>query len=315
MTWVQIPGRDISLRDQSSDGEDAAADGHVPAGRVDQDRIAAAVREILIAVGEDPDREGLRATPARVARMYAEIFSGLQEDPGRHLSSTFEADHDELVLVRDISIYSVCEHHLLPWLGKAHVAYIPGEDGRITGLSKLVRLVEGYAKAPTGARKAHRPGGGHSCPGAGSEGRARRRRSRAPVHVDEGCPEAGRCHCYLSRTRALPDLPGSAGRSSWLRSAPEWGLAAPKDGLRAYDCASYKDEDHPEAVHPAPDLFVQSRLDNLARPEEPFPPACSEAGKKTDRTVARDRGAWTGVGIAHGPPGCVSQAGHLDEGP
>jgi GTP cyclohydrolase I len=115
---------------------------------VDLPRIEAAVREILAAVGEDPEREGLRATPARVARMYAEIFSGLAEDPGQHLVPTFEADHDELVLVRDIAIYSVCEHHLLPWSGTAHVAYIPNEDGRITGLSKLVRLVEGYAKRP-----------------------------------------------------------------------------------------------------------------------------------------------------------------------
>ncbi len=115
---------------------------------VDLERIEAAVREILAAVGEDPEREGLRATPARVARMYAEIFSGLDEDPGHHLVPTFEADHDELVLVRDIAIYSVCEHHLLPWSGKAHVAYIPNEDGRVTGLSKLVRLVEGYAKRP-----------------------------------------------------------------------------------------------------------------------------------------------------------------------
>jgi len=115
---------------------------------VDLGRIEAAVREILAAVGEDPEREGLRATPARVARMYAEIFSGLDEDPGEHLVPTFDAAHDELVLVRDIAIYSVCEHHLLPWSGKAHVAYIPNEDGRVTGLSKLVRLVEGYAKRP-----------------------------------------------------------------------------------------------------------------------------------------------------------------------
>ena len=117
-------------------------------GEMDLARIAAAVRELLAAVGEDPEREGLRDTPARVARMYAEIFSGLLEDPGQHLSATFEADHDELVLVRDIQLYSVCEHHLLPWIGKAHVAYIPGEDGRVTGLSKLARLVEGYARRP-----------------------------------------------------------------------------------------------------------------------------------------------------------------------
>ena len=115
---------------------------------MDSLRLAAAVREILLAVGEDPDRDGLRETPERVARMYAEIFSGLREDPGEHLSVTFEAEHDEVVLVRDIDLYSVCEHHLVPWLGKAHVAYIPGEDGRVTGLSKLARLVEGYARRP-----------------------------------------------------------------------------------------------------------------------------------------------------------------------
>jgi len=127
----------------------AAARAPVPARHVvDVGRIEHAVREILAAVGEDPDREGLRSTPARVARMYAEVFSGLHEDPGSHLTTTFEANHDELVLVRDIAIYSVCEHHLLPWVGKAHVAYIPGEDGRITGLSKLVRLVEAFARRP-----------------------------------------------------------------------------------------------------------------------------------------------------------------------
>jgi GTP cyclohydrolase I len=115
---------------------------------VDQPRIEAAIRQILSAVGEDPDRDGLRATPSRVARMYAEIFSGLEEDPGKHLTVTFEADHDELVLVRDIPVYSVCEHHLVPWFGHAHVAYLPGTDGRVTGLSKLARLVDGYAKRP-----------------------------------------------------------------------------------------------------------------------------------------------------------------------
>ncbi|MHB1496583.1 MAG: GTP cyclohydrolase I FolE [Acidimicrobiales bacterium] len=119
-----------------------------PGATVDSPRLAAAVREILLALGEDPDRDGLRETPERVARMYAEIFSGLREDPGEHLSVTFEAEHDEVVLVRDIDLYSVCEHHLVPWFGKAHVAYIPGSDGRVTGLSKLARLVEGYARRP-----------------------------------------------------------------------------------------------------------------------------------------------------------------------
>lgn len=115
---------------------------------VDIERIARAVKEILIAVGEDPERDGLLKTPERVARMYAEIFVGLHEDPARHLTVTFEADHDEMVMVRDIPLYSACEHHLVPFHGVAHVAYIPGDDGRITGLSKLARLVEGFARRP-----------------------------------------------------------------------------------------------------------------------------------------------------------------------
>jgi GTP cyclohydrolase I len=117
-------------------------------GPIDHDRIAAAVREILVAIGEDPGRDGLRDTPARVARMYAEIFSGLHEEADQHLQVTFEAGHDEMVMVRDIPMYSACEHHLIPFIGKAHVAYIPGADGRITGLSKLARLVDAYAKRP-----------------------------------------------------------------------------------------------------------------------------------------------------------------------
>lgn len=115
---------------------------------VDQPRIAAAVREILAAIGEDPDRDGLRDTPARVARMYAETCSGIAEEPSRHLKVTFEADHDEMIMVRDIPFYSMCEHHLVPFFGTAHVAYIPSSDGRITGLSKLARLVDGFAKRP-----------------------------------------------------------------------------------------------------------------------------------------------------------------------
>jgi GTP cyclohydrolase I len=115
---------------------------------VDLERLERAVREILLAIGEDPDRDGLLRTPQRVAEMYAEICSGLQEDPSQHLVVTFEANHDEMVLVRDIPLYSICEHHLAPFHGQAHVAYIPGDDGRITGLSKLARLVDGYAKRP-----------------------------------------------------------------------------------------------------------------------------------------------------------------------
>ncbi|MBP6729934.1 MAG: GTP cyclohydrolase I FolE [Microthrixaceae bacterium] len=115
---------------------------------MDVDRIAAAVREILAAIGEDPDRDGLQDTPARVARMYAETCAGLHEDPSLHLKVAFDADHDEMILVRDIPFYSMCEHHLVPFFGHAHVAYIPNVDGRITGLSKLARLVDGYAKRP-----------------------------------------------------------------------------------------------------------------------------------------------------------------------
>ena len=114
----------------------------------DARRVEAAVRELLAAVGEDPDREGLRDTPARVARSYRELFAGLFVDPAEVLSRTFSEDHDELVLVRDIPLFSMCEHHLLPFHGVAHLAYIPGPDGRVTGLSKLARLVDLYARRP-----------------------------------------------------------------------------------------------------------------------------------------------------------------------
>lgn len=114
----------------------------------DQSRAEAAVRELLLAVGEDPDREGLQETPARVARSYREIFAGLHTDPVEVLAKSFAEDHQELVLVRDIPIYSTCEHHLVPFYGIAHIGYIPGEDGRVTGLSKLARLADLYAKRP-----------------------------------------------------------------------------------------------------------------------------------------------------------------------
>ena len=119
-----------------------------PAAPVDKERIEAAVREILVAVGEDPERDGLLDTPARVARMYEEIFAGLREIPSEHLEVSFDVGHDEMVMVRDIALVSTCEHHLVPFIGKAHVAYIPNDDGRVTGLSKLARLVDSYAKRP-----------------------------------------------------------------------------------------------------------------------------------------------------------------------
>jgi len=115
---------------------------------VDLARIEKAVREILIAIGEDPDRDGLVKTPLRVARAYAELFAGLRVDPAAALTTTFDAQHEELVLVRDIELMSVCEHHLLPFKGVAHIGYIPGPHGRITGLSKLARIVEIYARRP-----------------------------------------------------------------------------------------------------------------------------------------------------------------------
>ncbi len=123
-------------------------DARPMAPEIDQARIRAAVREILLAVGEDPERDGLVDTPKRVARMYAEIFAGLHDTPERHLAKTFAAEHDEMVMVRDIPIYSACEHHLVPFFGRAHIAYIPGDDGRITGLSKLARLADVYARRP-----------------------------------------------------------------------------------------------------------------------------------------------------------------------
>ena len=115
---------------------------------VDKPRIERAVREILEAIGEDPDRDGLFRTPERIADMYEDIFSGLHTDPAEQLSTTFDAGHDEMVMVRDITLYSICEHHLVPFLGRAHVAYIPGDDGKITGLSKLARLVENLSRRP-----------------------------------------------------------------------------------------------------------------------------------------------------------------------
>jgi len=127
------------------DRDDAAAPGAAKSP-VDQERIRRAVREILSAIGEDPDREGLLETPARVARMYAELFSGLHEDPRVHLKKVFTEKYDEVVLVKDISFNSMCEHHMLPFLGKAHIGYIPG--GKVLGLSKLARVVDVVSRRP-----------------------------------------------------------------------------------------------------------------------------------------------------------------------
>ena len=136
----------MSAQDANRNGAGSVAG--VLTTEVDLARIEAAVREILLALGEDPDRDGLQRTPARVAKMYAEVFAGLREDARDHLEVMFEADHDEMVMVRDITFASMCEHHLVPFLGRAHVAYIPNDSGRITGLSKLARLVDAFARRP-----------------------------------------------------------------------------------------------------------------------------------------------------------------------
>ncbi len=125
-------------------GDVPASEDHLR-GAVDRERVRRAVRELLTAIGEDPDREGLVRTPSRVAEMYGELFDEASEDPARFLTVTFAAEHDEMVMVRDIPFASLCEHHLVPFLGKAHVAYIPSKDGRITGLSKLARVVDAVA--------------------------------------------------------------------------------------------------------------------------------------------------------------------------
>ncbi|WP_405759742.1 GTP cyclohydrolase I FolE [Streptomyces sp. NBC_01420] len=119
-----------------------------PIGEFDEKRAEAAVRELLIAVGENPDREGLKETPGRVARAYKEIFAGLYQEPEDVLTTTFDLGHDEMVLVKDIEVFSTCEHHLVPFRGVAHVGYIPAASGKITGLSKLARLVDVYARRP-----------------------------------------------------------------------------------------------------------------------------------------------------------------------
>jgi GTP cyclohydrolase I len=141
-----IPSRQVEIIADGSVDDESEERPLRAASQIDQDRIRRAVREILFAVGEDPDREGLRDTPARVARMYAEVFSGLHDDPREHLKKFFTEKYDEIVLVRDISFNSTCEHHLLPFMGQAHIGYVP--NGRVVGLSKLARVVEVVARRP-----------------------------------------------------------------------------------------------------------------------------------------------------------------------
>ncbi len=137
---------DDGMDDDGMDDDGTAKAGGAP--RVDLPRIEKAVREILLAIGEDPDRSGLIDTPKRVAKAYREVFAGLHQDPADVLATTFDIAHEEMVLVKDIPFYSTCEHHLVPFHGSAHVGYIPSLEGRVTGLSKLARLVDVYAKRP-----------------------------------------------------------------------------------------------------------------------------------------------------------------------
>ena len=165
----------------------------------DAEGVRRAVHDLLVAIGEDPDRDGLRDTPERMARAYAEMFAGLGQDPAEHVERVFDVGHEEMVLVRDIPMYSVCEHHLLPFHGSAHVGYIPSEDGRVTGLSKVARLVDGYARRPPGPGAPHPADRRRPRRAPGVPGRARRRRGRAPVHVHEGRAQARLQHGHLRR--------------------------------------------------------------------------------------------------------------------
>ena len=183
-------------------------------GKIDHARIERAVREILLAVGEDPDREGLRETPARVARMYAELFAGLHLDPRRHLKKFFTERYDEVVLVRDISFQSMCEHHMLPFLGKAHVAYLPGP--RIVGLSKLARVVEEVARRPQVQERMTEQIANLLVEELQGQGRGRDHRGRTYLHDDSRRAEAGGAVHHLGHEGALPHRFLDAGRTDDL---------------------------------------------------------------------------------------------------
>ena len=167
----------------------------------DHPRAEAAVRELLFAIGEDPDREGLRETPARVARAYAELLAGMRYSAEDVLTTTFDAGHDEMILVRDIELWSMCEHHLVPFTGVAHIGYIPNENGRITGLSKLARLVDVYAKRPQVQERLTTQVADAMIEHPRGPRRHRRRRGRAPLHDDARRPQARLQDRHLRRAR------------------------------------------------------------------------------------------------------------------
>ena len=172
----------------------------------------------MIAVGEDPDRHGLEDTPARVARAYKEMFAGLYTDPDTVLDTTFDEQHDELVLVKQIPMYSTCEHHLVAFHGVAHVGYIPGEDGRVTGLSKIARLVDLYAKRPQVQERLTAQIADALMRKAGSARRHRGRRGRAPVHVDARRAQARCHHHHVGGARPVQDAMRHRGPRRWISS-------------------------------------------------------------------------------------------------
>jgi len=174
-------------------------------GEFDLLRIERAVTEILLAIGEDPERDGLRDTPARVARAYAEQFAGLRQRPQDVLTTVFDADHDEMVIVRDIEVYGTCEHHLVPFIGVAHIGYIPNVKGQITGLSKLARLVDVYARRPQVQERMTSQNAGPARRGGGDRG-------RAPLHDHARGTQAGRAHGDLGGARRLPRQQRHPGR-------------------------------------------------------------------------------------------------------
>ena len=199
---------------------------------VDAARIEKAVREILIAIGEDPDREGLRDTPARVARAYAEQFAGLRQNPEDVLTTVFDADHDEMVLVRDIEVSSVCEHHLVPFYGVAHVGYIPNDKGQVTGLSKLARLIDVYARRPQLQERMTSQVADALMRVLEPRGRDRGDRGRAPVHDHARRAQAGREDDHLGGARQLPQQRPHPGRGDGAHPGPPMTGSTPP-GRRA----------------------------------------------------------------------------------
>ena len=200
--------------------------------KYDHEAVRRAVRDLLVAIGEDPDRDGLRDTPERVARAYLEIFAGLWQEPEDVLTTTFDLGHDEMVLVKDIEVRSMCEHHLVPFFGVAHVGYIPSADGRITGLSKLARLVDVFARRPQVQERLTTQVADSLMRILRAARRDRRRRVRAPVHVDARHPQAGRHDRDVrgARPAARPHDPGR-GHEPHRRAPVSPDLALPGAAL------------------------------------------------------------------------------------